>query len=154
MMPQPPEPPFEPDPPERTSDELTRSGRPGMRCGSDTLEGLIDCRRFAQGWKARHEVVGSESAVKLLRPTQTGAEARRRFEQEIQLIARIQHENVVGFLGSGFVETDLGERVLCVAVELLYGSPRRARLNDGERFTVEEAVRICFEICCGVGQAH
>src|SRR4051794_1896480 len=90
--------PLHPTPPEecRLSDEITRSGQPGLCCGSYVLERFIDCGGFSEVWEARHPGHDKlRAAVKLLRPQQT-ADARRRFEQEGKLIAEIDHENVVG----------------------------------------------------------
>jgi serine/threonine-protein kinase len=144
----------QPSPDQRQSDEITRSGRRGMRCGPYLLEELIDCGGFSEVWKARHQLIGRWAAIKLLRPHQTGADARARFEREILLIAKLAHENIVGFYEADFCAGPSGERLLWMAMELLDGASLRTRLNEGERFDEEEALRIAFEIADGVASAH
>jgi serine/threonine-protein kinase len=146
-------PPTPPD--ERVSGEMPQTGVAGFRCGEYVLERFLDFGGFSEVWTARHGVTNRLAAVKLLRPQQQqSAEARKRFEREVGLIAEIRHENVVGFLGAGFCEAPSGARVLWLAMELLDGASLRARLNEGERFDEERVVRIGFEICCGVAEAH
>jgi len=66
--------------------------------------------------KARHRELGALVALKLLLQDDPSAEARARFRREAQVLARLDHPNVVGV-------TDLGEEngVPYIAMDLIVG---------------------------------
>ncbi len=140
---------------DRTSGEVPRSGYPGLRCGPYVLTKLIDIGGFSEVWEAAHTLVNQPAAIKLLRLSrQQDRDARDRFHREVMILSKIDHINVVSFREADFVRGDHGEELLWLAMERLDGATLRARLNQGQTFDEEEALRIAFEITCGVAQAH
>jgi serine/threonine protein kinase len=76
---------------------------------------------------------------------------RRCLLHEAEIMQRLKHRNIVGFLGSG--EVDGKESV---ALELLFGTTLEQKLNTspGRRLPPETVVRILIDVLSGLAHAH
>ncbi|MBP7243628.1 serine/threonine-protein kinase, partial [Amaricoccus sp.] len=98
----------------------------GRRFGSYTLVDVIGAGGMGVVFRARHETLERDAAVKLLLPGETAESAHRRFLNEARLLAGLRHPNVVAVYD--FAETDWGAPYL--VLELLEGRSAEALLAD------------------------
>ena len=88
-------------------------------------------------------------AIKLLRHGAGGEEARQRFVQERQILARLQHPSIAQLLDGGVTE----DGVPFIVMEKVDGAP----VTDDcarRRLGIEERLRVFLEICDAVQYAH
>ena len=125
------------------------------------LHGYAELSELARGgqgvvYTGRQLTTGRIVAIKLLPPLPAGNE-RRRFERELELLARLDHANVVGILDSG--TTDDGRRFL--VMELVDG-PTIDRAPDVQAWAAnrrdtaarDRIVALLAQVCDGVASAH
>ncbi|MEO8197755.1 MAG: protein kinase [Thermoanaerobaculia bacterium] len=98
----------------------------GRRFGSYTLVEVVGAGGMGVVFRARHETLERDAAVKLLLPGETGENAHRRFVNEARLLAGLRHPNVVAVYD--FAETEWGAPYL--VLELLEGRSAEALLAD------------------------
>ena len=98
----------------------------GRRLGSYTLTEVIGAGGMGVVFRARHETLERDAAVKLLLPGDTADSAHRRFLNEARLLAGLRHPNVVAVYD--FAEADWGAPYL--VLELLEGRSAEALLAD------------------------
>jgi serine/threonine-protein kinase len=98
----------------------------GRRLGSYTLTEVIGAGGMGVVFRARHETLERDAAVKLLLPGETADSAHRRFLNEARLLAGLRHPNVVAVYD--FAEADWGAPYL--VLELLEGRSAEALLAD------------------------
>ena len=90
-------------------------------------------------------------AVKVLRPEFTETpEAVRRFQQEAQAIARIEHDNIVGV--SDFDRMRDGAPYF--VMDLIEGSSLEAVLHSDGPLRIDRALHIATQIANALGRAH
>ncbi len=112
--------------------------------------------RLAEGgmgvvYRARQIGLDRPIALKVLhRALSFDPEARRRFEREARICARIDHPNVVRILLSGHLPD--GHPFL--AMELLEGRTLDRLLREGGPLAPSRAAAVLKRICAGVGAAH
>ena len=87
--------------------------------------------------------------VKLLPPQLTSEVSAARFEQEIQVAARLQHPNILPVLSAG-AKDDL----LYYIMPYVPGESLRHRLTRERKLPVEDAARILAEIADALAYAH
>jgi len=88
-------------------------------------------------------------AIKLLRREVETAALRRRFLAEQQIVARIAHPNVAGFIDDGVTADGLPYFVM----EYVEGSPIDVHC-DANRLTVTERLELFMVVCGAVEHAH
>ena len=127
----------------------------GRRFGSYTLVEVLGAGGMGVVFRARHETLARDAAVKLLLPGETEASARRRFQNEARLLAGLRHPNVVAVYD--FAETEWGAPYL--VLELLEGRSAEALLADA-RASGEEGLppavvaAILDDAVAGLDAAH
>jgi serine/threonine-protein kinase len=133
-----------------TDDELARDLQPGDICGPYRIGRLLDEGGFSVVYAGTNTRTGEPAALKILKPERGRVEEIvERFAREIELLAKIEHENVVQFYETGYARGRLW-----LAMELLDGRTLRKHLIERGRFPLEEALRVAYEIACGVAQAQ
>ncbi len=131
-------------------DDFTRDLQPGDTCGPYQIGRLLDEGGFSVVYAGENTIIKRPAALKILKPERDRVEdIVERFAREIELLAKIDHENVVRFYETGYARGRLW-----LAMELLDGRTLRKHILDGRRFRLEEALRIGYEIACGVAQAQ
>lgn len=112
-------------------------------------------RRIAEGgmgavWKARHEVLDADVAVKLMSKDIRGKElALARFEREAKASARLKSQHIVRVHDYG-----MDDEMPFMVMELLEGEDLGARLKRDGPMSVEELAPIFAQICKGLEVAH
>ncbi len=124
------------------------------RCGPYTL--LDELGRGGMGavFRARHEPTGAEHAVKLLSPPEGDADrtgrAVRRFQREVELLARIEpHPGVVAIHASGREGA-----VSWCAMELVHGATLAAEIRRRGRLPPREAAEVVAVLADAVDHVH
>lgn len=131
-------------------DDFTRDLQPGDTCGPYQIGRLLDEGGFSVVYAGENTIIKRPAALKILKPERDRVEdIVERFAREIELLAKIDHENVVRFYETGYARGRLW-----LAMELLDGRTLRKHILAGRRFRLEEALRIGYEIACGVAQAQ
>ncbi|MBS1992092.1 MAG: protein kinase [Cyanobacteria bacterium SZAS LIN-3] len=146
---------------ERT--RLTREGMQGLSEGNasdfaagDIIDGDYEVLSFigAGGmgsvYRVRHRIMNTEYALKTLRADQVTEVAWRRFQNEAQAIARMNHPNVVAIYNLGLHNKTVPYYVM----DLLSGSTLADILQARHQLPVVEALPIFIEACAGIGYAH
>ncbi|MEM7311220.1 MAG: protein kinase [Planctomycetota bacterium] len=95
---------------------------------------------------------GEEVAVKVPKPWLLAGEASRRFEQEIELLGRLDHPFIVRLLDAGRAELASGEHPYLV-LERVRGRPLDA-WREEDHPTRAERLKLFLGICEGVAHAH
>ncbi len=105
--------------------------------------GSVHLARRADG-QFEHQV-----AVKLLKQGLHGADGRRRFLQERQILARLQHPGIARLLDGGVMDDGTPFFVM----ELVQGRPVTTYCEEN-RLSVESRLRVFLEICEAAQYAH
>jgi hypothetical protein len=113
------------------------------------IEELLGRGGMGAVFRARHELMDSYVALKLLHPEFSHAsDSRQRFVREARAAARIRHPNVVQVFDVG-----LHEGTLFMVMELLQGLSFEAILAEGA-LPVPRALSLLINAMRGVAEAH
>jgi len=118
--------------------------------GKYTLHEEIGRGGFAIVYRATHNTLGTEAAVKVLSPGLAADEqARQRFIQEAQTASALEHPHIVRIL-------DLDEQAgqVFIAMEYLPGGDLKARLAKGGPLAQGEALEILRQVAEALDYAH
>ena len=101
-------------------------------------------------YRARHDVVGRDVAIKFLAPDLCADPTNRtRFLREARAANRIDHEHIIDI--TDFGETDDG--LVYLVMEFLVGVPLSDPIQDGP-LPVPRAVDIAMQIASALSRAH
>ena len=120
--------------------------------GRYRLERLLGTGGMAEVWLAEDQRLRRWVALKALRESFTAeadAEAIAGFEREAQVIARLQHQNIVGVYDAGTFD---GRKYL--VMEYVHGYSLRQLLESQGRVTEAEAIRYGTQIAAALQYAH
>lgn len=135
----PPEPPTPPAP----------ANRPDA-VGQYRLLKKLGVGGIGEVWLAKHETLGSDAAVKLLRPEHGATEEqRRRFMREARAAAAVEHEHIVRVYDFGVA----GQDTLYMVMEYLGQSSLKERLDRGP-MAWTDARRILTQATSALAHAH
>jgi serine/threonine-protein kinase len=102
-------------------------------------------------YRAEHEAIGRQVAVKVLHPEHCASAAEReRFRREAKVAVRLRSPHVVEILDFG----EDAEGRLFLVMELLEGEPLRAVLAREGRLPPERVVRLLRQLLAGLDSAH
>ncbi len=95
--------------------------------------------------------LGRNVAIKVLKTDGAPeADAVRRFQRETDVIARLQHPNIVQVVDAGAAD----DGTLFIAMEHLDGETVRAALRRGGPFSVQRALAVAGDVCRALLAAH
>jgi serine/threonine-protein kinase len=118
--------------------------------GAYRIERLLGEGGMGKVYEAEERLSGRHVALKVLRPELARSEpARRLFENEMSILARLDHENVVRCLACAEIE---GELVM--ALELLEGRTLRQLLLTDDALDWQRALGIVQQIASALAAAH
>ncbi|AFL75292.1 serine/threonine-protein kinase [Thiocystis violascens] len=114
------------------------------------VERLLGGGGMGEVYLARHAGLGTEHAVKVIRPSMGGnAQVMDLFYREAKVLRGVRHDAVVNY--DGFVRDDQGRDYL--VMEYVEGAPLSERLKH-EPLTVEEVLTLRDRLCAGLAEAH
>ncbi|GEM_PF-560541 len=119
---------------------------------NDRYEVLAQIGRGGMGvvFRANQRSLNRIVAIKMLsRELAADAEFRQRFQQEAQVIARLQHENIVTVYD---IESDRG--TFFIIMEFVEGVSLQELLRTGRRLAPERAARLVAQVARALGYAH
>lgn len=124
--------------------------REARRLGQYTLEEKLGEGGMGEVYRARHGMMRRPTAIKLLRADNTGETDLARFEQEVQLTARLTHPNTITIFDYGRTVDD----VFYYAMELLDGATLREVVEADGAQSPARVARILTMACGALAEAH
>ena len=129
--------------------EVTRA----RELGSYRLEDRLGRGGRGEVWRASHRLLARPAAIKLIRPSAHGGvsdDARRRFEREAQVIARLRSPHTVTLFDFGV--TDEGS--FYYVMELLEGLDAESIVKRFGPMPAERVVHILRQMCHSLSEAE
>jgi serine/threonine protein kinase len=125
------------------------TGRTKLNLGPYIITDWIGQGGMGQVFKAVHEMLGRESAVKVLPLHKTTPEAIENFRREIRAQAKLDHPNLVRAF-------DAGEdgNVHYLVVEYIPGTDLRRLVRSKGKLSVQQAANIVKQSAEGLAHAH
>lgn len=124
--------------------------RIGARLGKYVLKELLGDGGMGKVYRAEDPQLDRVVAVKVMR-AKFAAETdhRRRFVREARMAARLQHDHIVPIY-------DVGEEgeVLFIVMPVLHGQSLQERMRTPPPLSLDEILRIGYEIALGLAAAH
>ena len=118
--------------------------------GQYTLLERIGEGGMGKVYRARHALLARDTAVKLLKPDVVSEETVSRFEQEVQLTAKLRHPNTVQIFDFGRTP----EGIFYYAMEYLEGYDLSQLLEISGPVAPGRAVHILSQVCHSLREAH
>jgi serine/threonine protein kinase len=135
--------------PEGTQPSAVRRG-PTVIGGRYALTEQIGSGGMGVVWEAEDRELGRKVAVKILHPSTADADAAMRLRREAELLAEVQHPNVVAVYDVGVVDPDRP----FVVMERLRGRSLSAWIGESGPLGWPQATALALQICEGLGRAH
>jgi eukaryotic-like serine/threonine-protein kinase len=134
---------------------MTQTGRepfqPGDRFLKYEIGRLLGKGGHAFVYEATHLFLRRVDAIKIIPgPSESGRDIARRAEAEAQVLARLEHDNIVKVFDAGGTEAGL----VYIVMERLVGRTLRDVLGELGRLTPAEAMFIAEQIARAVEAAH
>lgn len=130
------------------SDQI-RSGRTKLNLGPYIITEWIGQGGMGQVFKAVHQVMGRESAVKVLPLTKSTPEAVNNFNREIRTQAQLDHPNLVRAYDAG-----RDGNVHYLVVEFIPGTDLRRLVRSQGPLTQQQAASVILQAARGLDHAH
>jgi serine/threonine-protein kinase len=111
---------------------------------------LIGQGAFGRVYEAEHAELGRRCAIKLLHGGADSARSRQRFAREARLLARLEHENIVGLSDAG--EDDVHGQYL--VLEFIRGTTLRDAMVSFSGAPARSVLGIVRQLSRGLGHAH
>ncbi len=119
--------------------------------GRYRIESELDSGGMAEVFLAKHELTERAAAIKILNKTMSASdEIVKRFFQEAQAAARIQHPGIVDVFDVGY--TPRGRAY--IAMELLTGENLSIRLKREKRLSLKASVLLMRQVADAMAAAH
>ncbi|HXV13603.1 MAG TPA: serine/threonine-protein kinase [Candidatus Krumholzibacteria bacterium] len=123
--------------------------------GSYQLEERLGAGGMGEVWSARHRLLARTAAIKLIRPTLSGAagvseQARQRFEREAQAIASLRSPHTVDLFDFGIAD----DGAFYYAMELLDGFDADALVRRFGPIPAERVVHVLRQVCHSLSEAE
>jgi serine/threonine-protein kinase len=118
--------------------------------GQYTLEEKIGAGGMGEVWRASHAFLRRPTAVKLIAPSRTSAEAVRRFEREVQLTSQLTHPSTVAIYDYGRTL----DGVFYYAMELVDGMDLERLVRRHGPLAPGRVAHVLIQICGALAEAH
>lgn len=105
--------------------------RPGKLRNRYTVQSLIARGGMAEVYRAHDEFLGRDVAVKVFRASAAAENEFRRQEDEVNVLARLNHPNLVTLLDAAIDRSDAANPRIYYVMELVEGTDLKRRLDDG-----------------------
>ncbi len=130
------------------ADQL-KSGRTKLNLGPYVINDWIGQGGMGQVFKAVHEILGRESAVKVLPLSKANTDSISNFHREIRTQAQLDHPHLVRAF-------DAGEdgNVHYLVVEFVPGTDLRRLVRAQGRLTIQQASNVIMQAAKGLEYAH
>ncbi|WP_029430652.1 protein kinase, partial [Blastococcus sp. URHD0036] len=116
---------------------------------------LIASGGMGQVWRGTDVLLGRPVAVKVLRSEYTGDPTfLARFRAEAQHAAALSHRNIAGVFDYGETESQYGETLAYLVMELVEGEPLSAVLHREGRLDTATALSVLQQTAAALGEAH
>lgn len=125
------------------------SGRTKFKLGPYIMTDWIGQGGMGQVYKGIHEVMGRESAVKVLPLTKATPEAIANFTREIRTQAQLDHTNLVRAYDAGH-----DGNVHYLVVEYVPGTDLRRLIRTHGALPVQQAANVIMQAAKGLDHAH
>lgn len=125
------------------------TGRTKLNLGPYVITDWIGQGGMGQVFKAVHQLLGRESAIKVLPKAKTTPEAIENFRREIRAQAKLDHPNLVRAFDAG-KDGD----VHYLVVEYVPGTDLRRLVRSKGKLTVQQAANIVKQAAEGLSHAH
>lgn len=103
--------------------------------------------------RARDEFLGRDVAVKLIEPPVVDAEALRRDEDEVKVLARLNHHGLVTLFDAGSDLSDAQRPRIYLVMELIDGPDLRDRIGQGS-LSPADVAQIGYDLAMALGYVH
>jgi len=130
---------------------------PGQAFGSYTLVDLLGRGGMGEVWRARHQMLGREAAIKLVRPDALGVTGAthadtllRRFEREARATSTLTSPHTIQLFDFGVTE----DGTFYYAMELLQGLNLKQLVDEYGPVEAGRAIYLLQQICESLEEAH
>ncbi len=127
-------------------------GEHPARLGGYAIEGVLGEGGMGVVYLARQESPRRQVALKVLRPGTIAPRALRRFEQEAQMLGRLQHPGIAQIHEAGTADTGSGPQPF-FALEYVRG-PSILEHADAAGLGARERLALLAEVCDAIQHAH
>ncbi len=124
----------------------------GRRIGAYQIVRILGAGGMGTVYEAIQESPRRPVAIKMLHGGMVSRASLRRFEQEAEILGRLQHPAIARIYEAGVFESDTGPRPF-FALELIHGRPLSQVLAECN-LSIRERVNLLVRICLGVEHAH
>ena len=129
--------------------EQLRGGRTKFTLGPYTITDWIGQGGMGQVFKARHEMMGREVAIKVLPQEKSSPEAIASFTREIRTQAQLDHPRLVRAFDAG-----QDGKVYFLVTEYVPGTDLRRLVRLDGRLSMVQAASIVTQVAMGLEHAH
>jgi serine/threonine-protein kinase len=136
---------------------LGRRLRQAQELGSYHLIDLLGRGGMGEVWRARHRLLKSSAAIKLVRPELLGASSEasasemvRRFEREAQATAALSSPHTIRVFDFGVT----ADRTFYYVMELLTGRDLQTLIRDFGPAPADRAMYLLRQVCASLAEAH
>jgi serine/threonine protein kinase len=138
---------------EELTTDASESARPTVLRGRYRLGDLIGIGGLAEVYRARDEFLGREVAVKIFRSTAAAESDFRLQEDEVNVLARLSHPNLVTLLDAAVDRNDPAAPRIYYVMELVEGTDLQHRLESGP-LTPRQIAQFGYYIAAALELVH
>jgi len=129
--------------------EQLRAGRTKLTLGPYLITDWLGQGGMGQVFKATHQLMGREVAIKVLPQSKSTPEAIENFTREIRTQAQLDHSNLVRAFDAG-----RDGNVYFLVTEYVPGTDLRRLVRIGGRLSMSQAASVIAQVALGLDHAH